>query len=203
MDRPIAPYVIPFTGELIPPADVVITAKGVAYADPIQDALRRDLDNVLWAVCGGESTGSPEYAADLHPDRQRTAMEQLRCAVCKKLGARDDRGMAWVLPLLDDTQATAWEGVRTVIPPMCEHCVETAPRRCPRLRAGHVELRAQEAEQVGVRGTLYPRPGEDGEPDPDAVVLYESPDLPFVIARQVVRELRSITVVTFAAALPD
>ncbi|MGW1157762.1 hypothetical protein ACWD48_05950 [Streptomyces sp. NPDC002519] len=79
---------------------------------------------------------------------------------------------------------------------------EQAPRLCPMLRQGHVKLRVQEAESIGLRGTLYPRPGEPDKPDEDALILYDSPHLPFVVARQAVRELRRITVVAFAACIP-
>lgn len=201
MDRPIAPYVLPYSGEITPPADVVITPAGVAYADPVQDALHRDLDNVLWAVCEGTPSGGPSYTAELHPERQKTAMEGLLCAGCKEPADRDERGMLWVLPLLDDGTDTVWEGVRTAVPPMCAACAEKSQSLCPRLREGHVELRVRDAEQIGVLGTLHLRPGEGGEPDPDALVLYTSPDLSFVVARQAIRELRHITVATFAATI--
>ncbi|MFF4575686.1 hypothetical protein [Streptomyces sp. NPDC001410] len=181
---------------------MVVTASGVAYADPVQDAISRDLDGVLWAVCGGTTTGRPEYAAELHPERQRAAMEDLLCACCKETAAHDERGMLWTLPLLDDMPAGRWEGVLSAIPPMCEPCSDEAPRLCPRLREGHLVLRVREAELIGVRGTLYPRPGEQVPLEPNALVLYDSPDLPFVIARQAVRELRSTTVVRFAATIP-
>ncbi|MDH6629426.1 hypothetical protein M2271_007262 [Streptomyces sp. LBL] len=202
MDRPIAPYVIPWKGETTLPGDIAVTSAGVAYADPVQDALHRDLDGVLWAMCGGTATGGPAYAAELHPERQKTTMEGLLCAGCKEPGDRDERGMLWILPLLDDAADTVWEGVHTAIPPMCATCADRAPRLCPQLGDGHVELRVREADQIGVRGTLHPRPGEPGEPDPNALALYDSPDLPFVIARQAVRELRRTTVVAFAAAFP-
>ena len=117
-------------------------------------------------------------------------------------GRRDEHGMLWVLPLLDAAVDTHWEGVHSAIPPLCAACAETAPRLCPRLREGHVQLRVREAEPIGVRGTLHPRPGGQDAPDPDALVLYDSPNLPFVVARQAVRELRRTTVVTFAAAIP-
>lgn len=202
MDRPIAPYVTPWTDESTVPAVVAVTASGVEYADPVQDALARDLDGALWALCGGTATGRPEYAAELHPERQPAAMDGFLCAGCGKPAARDERGMLWLLPLLDAAAATSWEGVRTAIPPMCEACAEATPRLCPVLRAGHVKLRVQEAEPIGVRGTLYPRPGEPGEPDTGALVLYDSPDMRFVVARQAVRELRRTTVVAFGAAIP-
>lgn len=74
---------------------------------------------------------------------------------------------------------------------------------CPRLRKGHVRLRVREADLIGVRGTLHPRPGALGPPDSDALVRHDSPETPFVIARQAVRELRRTTVVAaFLAAAP-
>ncbi|MFD5659864.1 hypothetical protein [Streptomyces hirsutus] len=182
------------------PTPVTVTAFGVAYEDPVADAIARDQDGVLWAVCRGTAAGKPEYAAELHPERQKAAMEGFLCACCKKPAARDDHGMLWVLPLLGEPES--WEGLRSAIPPMCEACAQTAPRMCPQLREGHVKLRVREAELVGVRGTLYPRPDRPGAPDLDALVFYDYPDLPFVVARQAVRELRHTTVVAFAAAIP-
>ncbi|WP_331746688.1 hypothetical protein OG923_33930 (plasmid) [Streptomyces halstedii] len=203
MNRPSDPYVIPWTGENTSAAPVRVTPAGVAYADPVVDALQRDLDYVLWDVCGGTATGRPAYTAELHPERQRTAMEGFLCAACKKPAARDRRGMAWVLPLPQNgPECTRWENVRTEIPPMCTGCVKTVPRRCPRLRAGHVELRVRQAERIGVRGTLHPRPATPGlRAERGVLVLDDSPDLPFVVARQVIRELREVTVVSFAATV--
>ncbi|WP_328491288.1 hypothetical protein [Streptomyces zaomyceticus] len=171
------------------------SARGITYADPEQDDRHRDIDGVLWVVCAGSATGGTEYAKELHPDRQCTAMDLLLCAGCKLPAARNKRGMTWILPLLDDATDTVWEGVQTAIPPVCEVCADLAPQACPVLRDGHVELRVREAEVIGVRGTLYPRPGQNHSPDPDALVLYDSPDLPFVVARQLIRELRDVTVV--------
>lgn len=162
MKEPVAPYVTPWTGETRLPAQVVITASEVAYADPVHDALARDVDGVLWELCGGTATGRPDYA-ELHPGRQRETMENLRCAGCNEPAARDGGGMLWLLPLLDAV-TTSWEGVRTAIPPVCEACAEKSPRLCPELRGGHVQLRVREAELVGVRGTLHPRLCEPGVP---------------------------------------
>ncbi|MFE0654584.1 hypothetical protein ACFVZH_39340 [Streptomyces sp. NPDC059534] len=195
-----APFVLPRKGESLAAASLVATAHGVAYADPAQDAAHRDIDGVLWAVCTGSATGGTDYASELHPERQRIAMERLLCAGCKKPAARDERGMAWGLPLLDDAADTVWDRVQTAIPPMCEVCAVLTPQVCPQLREGHVELRVREAELVGVRGTLYPRSSQGGTVDPDALLLYDDPDLPFVIARQSVRELRRITVVARGVA---
>ncbi|MFG2816653.1 hypothetical protein [Streptomyces sp. NPDC048410] len=193
------PYVLPRTGELGPPARVVVTPAGVRYLDPAWDESWRDLDGALWEVRGGAPTGPPAYTAELHPARQREAMEGLLCAGCAGPADRGPDGMLWLLPLLGAGPDTRWEGVRTAIPPMCAACAEVAPTVCPVLGDGHVELRVWEAELIGVRGTLHPRPGEPGDPDPDALVLHDTPDLRFVVARQAVRELCRTTVVSLRA----
>ncbi|MBZ6253597.1 hypothetical protein KVH27_35190 [Streptomyces olivaceus] len=177
---------------------MTVTVSGVAYTDPVQDALARDLDGTLWALCEGAATGKPRYAAELHPERQRVAMEGLLCACCRHPADRNEHGMLWVLPVPDDAVDLRWEGLHSAIPPMCEPCSVSVPLLCPRLRDGHVQLRVREAEPIGVRGTLHPRPGSQDAPDYDAFVRYDSPDMPFVVARQAVRELRRTTVVATA-----
>ncbi|MFE1270536.1 hypothetical protein [Streptomyces sp. NPDC058758] len=182
--------------------DLTITRDGVSCTDPVWDALNRDPEGALWEAWTGLPSGKPVYAAELHPERQLIAMESLLCAGCKQDADRNELGMLWVLPVLDHAEDTVWEGVRTVTPPMCEACASEAKLRCPRLREGWVELRVREAELVGVRGTLHPRPGSNAEPDPDALVLYGSADLPFVVARGLVRELANVALVAAGAALP-
>ncbi|RZU28306.1 hypothetical protein EV284_6472 [Streptomyces sp. BK022] len=189
------PYVLPRTGELGKREPVIVTPAGVRYADPALTETWRDLDGVLWEVREGAPTGPPAYTAELHPVRQPEAMDGLLCAGCREPADRGPDGMLWLLPLLGAAPDTRWEGVRTAIPPMCATCAELAPTVCPVLGDGHVELRVREAGPIGVRGTRHPRPGEPGDPDPDALVLYDSPDLPFVVARQAIRELRRTTVV--------
>ncbi|MEU5083006.1 MULTISPECIES: helix-turn-helix domain-containing protein [Streptomyces] len=122
--------------------------------------------------------------------------------------------MLWVLPLLaDEMPDSGWEGVRTAIPPMCEPCADTVISLCPWLRRGYVKLRARRAEEIGVRGTLYRRPGElESSADPatswkpvptdlGALVLYDSPDARFILAREAVRELRKCTVIEVFAGV--
>ncbi|MFF8953903.1 hypothetical protein ACF09I_34655 [Streptomyces sp. NPDC014940] len=188
------PYVLPRTGELGPPIPVTVSPHGVSYPDPGQDAACRDPYGVLWEAREGTPTGPPAYLAELHPARQREAMEGLLCAGCREPADRNALGMLWLLPLLGAPADTCWEGVRSAIPPMCAACATLAPAVCPVLRDGHITLRVREAELVGVRGTLYPRLGELGTPDPDVLVLTDSDVMPYVVARQAVRELRRITV---------
>ncbi|MFD6024572.1 hypothetical protein [Streptomyces griseoluteus] len=193
----LTPYVLPRTGELGPPVPVVVTPAGVRYADPAQDQNWRDIDGTLWEVREGTPTGPPAYTAELHPARQREAMEQLRCAGCYGPADRGPEGMLWLIPLLGAAPDSRWEGVRAAVPPMCAVCADLAPRVCPVLREGHVTLRVREAEPIGVLGTLHPRAGEPGPPDPDALIVYDSDALPFVVARHAVRELRRVTVTSW------
>ncbi|WP_121828800.1 hypothetical protein [Streptomyces sp. S1] len=200
--HPTAPYVVPWKEETLPDLDTMVGSFGVAYTNPLHDTFQRDKDGILWAVCEGTRAGGPAYARELHPHRQREAMERLLCAGCSGPPARDERGMLWVLPLLDDGDDPGWHCVRTVIPPMCEPCKTKATEACPWLRDGHVELRVKEAEKIGVRGTLYPPPGVEDEPDPDALVLFDTPEEGRVIARQLVRELREVTVIAVRRSTP-
>lgn len=188
------PYVLPRTGELGECKPVIVTPAGVRYADPARDRAGRDLDGVLWEEREGTPTGPPAYLAELHPARQREAMELLLCAGCGGPPDRGPDGMLWLIPLLGASPDARWEGLRTAIPPMCAACAKLAPRVCPVLRDGYVTLRVRVAEPLGVRGTLHPRPGEPGPPDADALVAYDSDALRFVVARQAVRELRQVTV---------
>ncbi|MGW2210103.1 hypothetical protein [Streptomyces sp. NPDC001781] len=189
------PYVLPRTGEQGLPVPVIVTSAGVSYADPAQDAACRDRDGLLWEAREGTPTGPPAYTAELHPARQRDAMDGLLCAGCRAPADRGQDGMLWLVPLLGAPADTSWEGVRAAIPPMCAVCAELAPRVCPVLRDGHITLRVREADPIGVRGTLHPRPGQPGAPDPDALVGYDSDALPFVVARHAVRELHRVTVI--------
>ncbi|MFE0773358.1 hypothetical protein [Streptomyces sp. NPDC058861] len=182
-------------GETVPTFDTLVGSYGVAYTDPFKDTFHRDADGILRAICEGPRTGGPAHARELHPYRQREAMERLLCAGYSGPPSRDERGVLRVLPLLDDADDPTRGCVQTVIPPMCDPCKTKATQACPRLRDGHVELRVKEAEKIGVWGTLYPPAGVEGEPVPDALVLFNSPDEGRVIARRPVRELRDFTVV--------
>ncbi|SEE84747.1 hypothetical protein SAMN05216483_6771 [Streptomyces sp. 2131.1] len=190
-----APYIIPWAGEITLPEPLMITPGGVFYVDPRVDQRHRDDDSVLWEACGGQQTGPRIYAL-LHPGRQPEAMRYLLCATCGGPASRNADGMLWLMPLLagPPAEGTTWEGVQTNIPPSCEPCADKATKGCPWLRGGHARLRVREAEQIGVRGTLYPRPGQPGPAQDDALVLYDSPDTQYVVARHAVRELSRVFV---------
>ncbi|MGC4950932.1 hypothetical protein ACLQ2N_32670 [Streptomyces sp. DT224] len=202
-----APYIIPWAGEITLPEPLMITPGGVFYVDPRVDQRHRDDDDVLWEACGGQQTGPRIYAL-LHPARQREAMRNLLCATCGGPASRNADGMLWLMPLLagPPAEGTTWEGVQTTIPPSCEPCADRVTAGCPWLRDGHVRLRARVAEQIGVRGTRYSRTGQPSlAEDDDALVLYDSPDARYVVARHAVRELGWVAVeaVVTAATTPS
>ncbi|MGW7594882.1 hypothetical protein ACWGK9_38045, partial [Streptomyces rubiginosohelvolus] len=118
-------------------------------------------------------------------------------ATCGGPASRNADGMLWLMPLLagPPAEGTTWEGVRTTVPPACEPCADRVTKGCPWLRNGHARLRVREADQIGVRGTLYCRTGQPSVAvDDDALVLYDSPDARYVVARHAVRELARVTV---------
>ncbi|MFE7624460.1 hypothetical protein [Streptomyces sp. NPDC057509] len=198
-----APHVILWAGETILPEPLLSARHGVYYADPRVDLRHRDDDGVLWEAWGGHQVGPRIYTL-LHPIRQREAMRGLRCATCNGDGDRSTAGMLWLLPLLDGPAAedTTWEGVPTTVPPTCESCADRVVWGCPWMRDGHVRLRARVAEQIGVRGSLYPRPGTTAPAERDALVRYDSPDAQYVVARYAVRELSQVTLEAVVAATP-
>jgi hypothetical protein len=106
-----------WTGESKPSAALVATPDGISYPARKLDAACR-VDDILWETRVGTPDGTPQHAV-LHPERQRRAMQSLRCAGCVRPASRTGDGMLWVLPLLaDEMPDNGWEGVRTAIPPM-------------------------------------------------------------------------------------
>ncbi|MFJ9343795.1 hypothetical protein ACIRP0_31615 [Streptomyces sp. NPDC101733] len=167
---------------------IVVDDDGVRYADGRrQDQLDSDF-GVLLERWGGTATGTPQYGV-LDPEVQRHAVDRLLCAHC--LGQPDREpgtGALWLLRA--DDFRHAWPAdIRTTTPPICRVHAELALERCAVLRAGHLAVRAREAEVVGVVGTLF---AEDGHvADTEALVLFTDPAaLRFVLGRYLVLELR-------------
>ena len=191
------------TGETPLPLAIAVGDDGVHYTDAFLDAVMRDIDGILWQATG-PAVGPPVHGDPLHPGRQRDAMENLWCAECGRPPGRNDDGMPWVLAA--PTPEPTWEGVTTEVPPICENCLGRVTGACPSLRAGHVVLRVREAPLVGYRGTLHPRPKQNGQPEADRFVPVGSDDLCRLIATSLVRRLADCTVITAhhpAGGLPD
>ncbi|SEP73239.1 hypothetical protein SAMN05216188_101316 [Lentzea xinjiangensis] len=90
------------------------------------------------------------------------------------------------------------EGMACTEPPVCVPCVALSLRLCPALRRGAAAVRVRQFELAGVRGALY-RKGASGAVAVDDVNLaYDDPDIRWVVASALIRELRGCTLVPLA-----
>lgn len=190
----IAPYITTWSAEQVLSSQVTeLPGLGIGYAD--ESLGDRDVRGVLWqraGVCRG--VGKSEFG-QVHPLRQRRAMRQLLCQVCAGPADQNDDGVLWLLRDYRDDWPNWPEGMACVEPPVCAPCVSTSVRLCPALRRGAVAVRVREFDVVGVRGALY-RKGTSASFVVDAANLtYDDPDIRWLIASALIRELRECVVV--------
>lgn len=194
--RALVPYVATWNAEQdLPRRLVELPGRGIAYEDELLGD--RDTHGVLWqraAVRPG--VGRPEFGK-VHPLRQRRVMRRLLCQVCAEPADRNGSGVLWLMRDHRDDWPQWPEGMGAVEPPVCVPCVEISLRLCPALRRGAVAVRVGEFPVAGVRGALY-RKGEVGRGPVGAAILpYDDPDVHWIVASALVRELRCCTVVPF------
>lgn len=190
------PYVTTWSTERPSPARVVTHPRfGIAYADETMGD--RDGNGVLWPrMPSRPGHGRPEFGK-VHPLRQRRAMRRLLCQVCAGPADRTGLGVLW---MLRDFRAD-WPGwperMAAIEPPVCLPCAHTSIRACPSLREGYVTVRVRESTVSGVYGVRY-QPGTLA-PVEDATLAFDDPDIRWVRAAQLVRELRGCAIVDLVA----
>lgn len=189
----IAPYITSWSNEpsLSPPV-LARLGLGVYYADEL--LTDRDSHGVLWQRAGMQhGVGRPEFGR-VHPLRQRRAMRKLLCQVCAEPADRNIDGVLWLLRDYRDDWACWPEGMGCVEPPVCASCIPISMRLCPALRRGAVVVRVREFPISGIRGALY-RYGQAGlVAAEDATLPYEDPEVRWLVASALVRELKDCTV---------
>lgn len=194
----IAPYITTWSAEQDLPYRVVERpGVGIGFADEMLGD--RDSRGVLWhRAAVRHEVGRPEYGK-VHPLRQRRAMRKLLCQVCAGPADRTDAGVLWLMRDYRDDWTHWPEGMASVEPPTCAPCVAQSLRLCPALRRGAVAVRVRAFDVVGVRGALYRR----GLVAPLAVeaanLSYDDPDVRWLVASALIRELRECTIVSFEA----
>lgn len=190
----IAPYVTTWSTEQDLPYRVVERpGDGIGFSD--ETLGDRDSRGVLWhraAVRHG--VGRPEFGK-VHPLRQRRAMRKLLCQVCAGPADRNNDGVLWLLRNHRDDWPGWPDGMACTEPPVCMPCVAVSLRSCPALRRGAAAVRVRQFDVVGVRGALYRR----GPIAPLAVeaanLAYDDPDVRWLVASALIRELRDCTIV--------
>jgi hypothetical protein len=194
--RIIAPYITTWSAEQDLPYRVV-ERPGFRIGFSDETMGDRDARGVLWhRIAVRHEVGRPEFGK-VHPLRQRRAMRRLLCQVCARPADRTDAGVLWLMRDYRDDWSRWPEGMASVEPPTCASCVALSLRLCPALRRGAVAVRVRRFEVAGVRGALYRR-GPIAPVAVDAANLsYEDPDLRWLVASALIRELRDCTILSF------
>jgi hypothetical protein len=207
------PYITLREGE-VPVAESMLGVRFSRSGRPVGLCYRtevpgdRDERGVLWARTSQSLSfgdrrpvGKPHWAL-MHPARQRETMTLLRCQKCHGPASRTELGYLF-LEMADDRRPV--EGMTTAQPPVCLAHAAEGIRRCGHLvDRGYVLVRSRVPRLYGVVGQPY-RVGANGlEPAPQRLrpdgaevpVRYTDRTLlPWVLASQLVRQLRDVTVI--------
>jgi hypothetical protein len=189
----VVPYVTAYSEERLLPVRLIRRPgpPRIGYAD--ETAHDRDSFSTLWIrprLLPKRRRGEPQLK-EIHPYRQRRAMDHMLCQVCSTPPA--DPGGPHLF-LLRNTGGPIREGERTASPPVCVPCAGIAVQACHALRGDHwTAAWARWAPAWGVYGTIYdpltlqPVQGRYMER-----VEYGSDLAPWTIAARVVVELQGV-----------
>jgi hypothetical protein len=176
----IVPYISAWSGEEISHPDVVPRGLGIGYEDEMPTD--RDRQGVLWTRRTSLIGAGKPLFVDMHPVRQRLAMQRMLCQVCARPASRTEEGYLWLLPKHPGYQLDLLRYAPTTTPPVCIECARLSVRMCPRLRSSYVALRAH-PRVFGVSGVRVDlgriiAPINDG----DGFYVYGEPAIHEVIA---------------------
>jgi hypothetical protein len=148
--------------------------------------LRQDHLGIWWCPSQPDSGGPPQFA-QLHPERQRRCMDELRCQVCAK---RTGEPSTWLLDpaSLRDPDGSLAVSIVNSHAPVCRACIPLAGEHCPAVRAAsYVAVEADEVRPWGVSGDII-QVSDDrsvslvpGGPQP---VAQDDPRLAHTVAKQ-------------------
>jgi hypothetical protein len=191
----VVPFIAAWSGEQRHTRRVVYSGRGgIAFVDEAPED--RDQFGVLWnGRALAQGVGRPRYG-EVHPERQRVAMQYLMCQVCGRPADRDrNGGVLWVV---EDNRGdwNGWpENLMTTHPPLCLPCARKAVEQCPHLVDSSVALRVRNSEVCAVYGRIWSS-SAFGHPVRTAnkdVVAYGTAAARWVLAGQLVRSLHGCT----------
>lgn len=190
----VVPYVTSRSEERLLPCPITRrpVSPGLAFAD--ETPYDRDSFGVTWVrprLLPKRRRGEPRLN-EVHPYRQRRAMDNMLCQVCAE-APKDPDGPQ--LFLLRGTGGPIREGERTASPPVCVPCAGIAVQQCCKLSGGQwVAAWAKHAPAYGVYGvvhderSLQPIAGRYME-----LVEYGSPTAAWTLAARLAVELHGVT----------
>ncbi|MEU2854105.1 hypothetical protein [Streptomyces syringium] len=160
----------------------------------------RDPFGVLWARVERDSAKGRPIFNSMNSERQRECMHDLLCQVCAEPASRTEDGWLFLHWRMPQDPPTWPEGSLTNMPPLCVKCARVAVEQCP--HAGRfVPLRVKMPRLWGVSGTAYTWTGTTWlSNDRIPWLRYGDDSLRSVLASQLIRELRRVTVVDLPRA---
>ncbi|MFI8294086.1 hypothetical protein ACIGBL_33650 [Streptomyces sp. NPDC085614] len=180
------PYIVPWTGEQDITPTVVPRGFGIGFLDDDLNVQYRDTYGALWTQRAlGRGRGEPLFQ-NVHPLRQRRAMLHMLCQVCGQPAEDDNRGTLFLIGARAAAQIE-----RTAHPPLCPPCAQRAVSLCPHLIRNHLALRSRRPTPWGIFGHRYApgKPFPVSREQPEAM-SYNNPDIRWMLAGQIVVELR-------------
>lgn len=198
---PTVPYITRWSGEEnVGRAQLRLGVTGLYYTD--ERPADRDAHGVLWArTANAPGRGRPEYR-QVNGLRQRDAMLRLRCQVCAGPASHTPKG---TLFLLEETltNGSDLEDDVTGQPPLCLVCARLASRQCPILARRCTALRARKSALYGVACVPYlPSPHGPVSEGRWLSLPYGTGAVRYVLAYQLLRQLRRVTVVELEVERP-
>ncbi|MFE7235914.1 hypothetical protein ACWCRF_36800 [Streptomyces sp. NPDC002405] len=205
------PFITQRKGEEAAPDNLVIyrhaSGPRLYYRD--EDPRDRPMRGILWARCGFNPTdrhrmptGEPQWKL-MHPYRQMMTMQALRCQVCSRK-ARTPLGFIFLAGPKDEdpTQSTIY----TNQPPVCPKHARAAAALCPYLEKNPMVLLARSAPLYGVGGVIYGLTADNQVhvvARPDHALPFGHPNIPTLLASQLIRRLSSFRVVDMGELLRE
>lgn len=124
-------------------------------------------------------------------------MTELKCQVCGGAPSVTEDGYLFI-DWHEPYQPRSWpERAVTTLPPLCGPCALISVRQCPHIgRSSFTVLRARRPVPWGLGGAVYQPIGQGslGGPPPRGRLPYGHPALRWIVASQLVMELREVTV---------
>jgi hypothetical protein len=196
--RLIVPYITSWSEEQDPHHELIERpGHGIAYRD--ETLADRDSNGVLWLrTTFRPGQGRPEFG-EVHPLRQRRAMQRLLCQVCANPADKTEDGVLWLLRDHRDDWPSWPNEMGVTEPPICADCTHISIRLCPALRHGNMLIRAHSYPIAAVRGVLY-RAGRAPVPLGEEVVTLDDPKIRWIRAANLVRKLNKCSILRLTDA---
>jgi hypothetical protein len=188
------PYIAAWSDEKRLPGIVASSPMGrVRYVDESEGD--RDGNGVLWVRHEDQRGAGRPVFDEVHPLRQRHAMENLLCQVCAEEPDCNADGVLWVMVDNRDDWPRWPNRMVTYDAPVCVPCARIASRSCPALRNRKVLIRSRTHPVMAVKGDVYASSPAGMVMTGMGTVLLDSPTIRWTVAHQLLRRLSDCVII--------